>query len=334
MIANPKRDENVWDNTVRFVAFRVPFQDLPPDLMAVAFQEINEATERRQTPEYRVTSKTQQELWLEGAEEPKEESDQYGIDAETDPSQVPYAGNKLGSKYLRAPDIFFILEKGKGKLVRLGDIAEVRFSIKTGANEFFYLEPVGRTVKEVAELREQDPMTPVRVKNGAGWEGEIEAAWLRPVIKSPREIKTLRVRLEDLRYLVFMPPEDVREAIDGKQTPSLSRYLKASAYIRWGEERGYPQRPTCKSRWWWDFPKNESAVKIPMLFRERYFAPMSSAYCDAQLYDVIKQLSTSLTVPFAPSLRNWAFPSAESAVATIPSTPTSMSVLKSSPWSR
>ena len=29
------------------------------------------------------------------------------------------------------------LEKGKDKLVRLGDIAEVRFGIKTGANEFF-----------------------------------------------------------------------------------------------------------------------------------------------------------------------------------------------------
>ncbi len=124
----------------------------------------------------------------------------------------PYAGNKWGGKYLRAPDIFFtILEKGRGKLVRLGDIAEVRFGIKTGANEFFYLEPVGRTVKEVAELREKKPKEPVRVKNGADWEGEIEAAWLRPVIKSPREIKTLRVRLEDLHYLVFMPPEDVSE---------------------------------------------------------------------------------------------------------------------------
>ncbi|MEW6416635.1 MAG: DNA methyltransferase [Nitrospirota bacterium] len=45
---------------------------------------------------------------------------------------------KWGGKYLRAPDIFFtILEKGKGKLVRLGDIAEVRRGITSGANEFF-----------------------------------------------------------------------------------------------------------------------------------------------------------------------------------------------------
>ena len=51
-----------------------------------------------------------------------------------------YAGDKWGGKYLRAPDIYWtILEKGKDKLVRLGDVAEVRFGIKTGANEFFYL---------------------------------------------------------------------------------------------------------------------------------------------------------------------------------------------------
>ena len=138
-------------------------------------------------------------------------------------------------------------------LVRLGDIAEVRFGIKTGANEFFYLEPVGMTVKEVAERAQKNPMAPVRVKNGAGWEGEIEACWLRPVIKSPREIRTLRVRLEDLRYLVLMSPEDVREAIDKGMKPPLSRYPKASAYIRWGERQGYPHRPTCRSRrWWWD----------------------------------------------------------------------------------
>ncbi len=179
-------------------------------------------------------------------------------------------------------------------LVRLGDIAEVRFGIKTGANEFFYLQPVGRTVKEVAELvgaQGAAPQPPVRVQNGAGWEGEIEAGWLRPVIKSPREIRTLRVRLDDLQYLVFMPPEDVRELwnrmiqsirsskskdekeavlqeiareydipMDDVHDPDaytlLERYIHvhyplAAAYIRWGEGQGYQYRPTCKSRQCW-----------------------------------------------------------------------------------
>ena len=50
---------------------------------------------------------------------------------------------------MRAPDIYFtILEKGRDKLVRLGDIAEVRRGFTTGANEFFYLEDVTEEVEE------------------------------------------------------------------------------------------------------------------------------------------------------------------------------------------
>jgi hypothetical protein len=131
-------------------------------------------------------------------------------------------------------------------LVRLGDIAEVRFGIKTGANEFFYLEPVGTTVAELFRAGAQQPSQPtVRVRNSAGWQGELETAWLRPVIKSPRELKTLRVRLEDLRYLVFMPPDDVRQRLH--DTAYIQqRYPKAYAYIQWGERQGYHLRSTCK----------------------------------------------------------------------------------------
>ena len=76
-----------------------------------------------------------------------------------------YVGDKWGGKYLRAPDIFFtILEKGKDKLVKLGDIAEVRCGIKTGVNEFFYLDD--------DQIRE--------------W--KIEPEFLKPVIKSPRRL--------------------------------------------------------------------------------------------------------------------------------------------------
>jgi len=178
----------------------------------------------------------------------------------------------------------------------------VRFGIKTGANEFFYLEPVGRTVKEVAELAQKDPMAPVRAKNGAGWEGEIEAAWLRPVVKSPKEIRTLEVRLEDLCYLVFMPPEDVRAAIDQRQAPPLSRYPKARAYIQWGEKQGYHERPTCKSRqWWWDLGDH----KVPEIIfsrrlGDRHVCPVNlTAYVGDTLYELYttnaKQLALLLS---------------------------------------
>ncbi len=52
-----------------------------------------------------------------------------------------YTGDKWGGKYLRAPDIYWtILEKGRDKLVRLGDVADVRRGFTTGVNEFFYLD--------------------------------------------------------------------------------------------------------------------------------------------------------------------------------------------------
>ena len=53
-----------------------------------------------------------------------------------------FGGSKWGGKYLRAPDVYWtIVEKCSERLVRLSDVAEVRFGIKTGANEFFYLRP-------------------------------------------------------------------------------------------------------------------------------------------------------------------------------------------------
>ncbi len=168
-------------------------------------------------------------------------------------------------------------EELKPLLVRLGDIAEVRFGIKTGANEFFYLQPLDKTVAEVEEIRKTAPHTPIRVKNGAGWEGEIEASWLRPVIKSPREIKTIRVRLEDLHYLVFMPPDDVREMIKTRKKNCLraisKQYPLAVHYIQWGEKQGYQRRATCKSRQiWWDLGiKINDIIAFPERNQKRYF---------------------------------------------------------------
>jgi len=183
-------------------------------------------------------------------------------------------------------------------LVRLGDLAEVRRGFTTGANEFFYLEPVGTTVAELFRAGAQQPSQPtVQVRNSTGWQGELETAWLRPVIKSPRELKTLRVRLEDLRYLVFMPPDDVRQRLH--DTAYIQqRYPKAYAYIQWGERRGYQHNPTCAAREvWWVLNANKSNIKIPMFFRERFFFVFSDAFCDAQLYDVI--LKDDMVIPEA-----------------------------------
>ena len=136
-----------------------------------------------------------------------------------------YTGDKWGGKYLRAPDIYWtILEKGKGKLVSLRDIAEVRFGIKTGANEFFYLDD--------ERIRE--------------W--GIESNFLKPVIKSPRECKSIRVDPSQLQFKMFMCHVD-KKGLAG--TAALD-------YIEWGESQGYDQRPSCRGRpRWWDLGERQ-----------------------------------------------------------------------------
>jgi hypothetical protein len=125
------------------------------------------------------------------------------------------------------------------------------------------------------------------VRNDAGWEGEIEAGWLHPVIKSPREIRTLRVRLEDLHYLIFMPPEDVWKAIEKGHQPPLNRYPKAATYICWGERytitRSHQGKQRVgtplpklrslagRSKWWAIDPKSACDFVCNRFFNDRLF---------------------------------------------------------------
>ncbi|MEM2691398.1 MAG: hypothetical protein QXS01_04785, partial [Candidatus Bathyarchaeia archaeon] len=195
---------------VRFVAFRIPFDDLSPELFAVAFEEIFEAEERTQKPEYRVTPKTQRELYLEGVEEPEEgEQAQRTMEGVGDLSQLKYVGNKIGGKYLRAPDIFFtILEKGKRILVPLHQVAEVKAGIITGDNRSFYRPRISKQVPD---------------------------GWL-PVFKSPREVHTIELQEKDARTLLRVDNAPFRI----KRAPLLWPDLRGDRHICHLNQDGLP----------------------------------------------------------------------------------------------
>jgi len=74
--------------------------------------------------------------------------------------------------------------EGGDKLCRLGNIAEVRFGIKAGANEFFYL------TEEQAK------------------EWGIEPEYLRPVLRAPREVEGILIYPSHLKHEVLMVHED------------------------------------------------------------------------------------------------------------------------------
>ncbi|TRZ95011.1 MAG: hypothetical protein D4R82_02885 [Dehalococcoidia bacterium] len=221
-------DRHEWalEKTARFVMFRVPFEHI---LSPVIFDEIEEATERKATKEYRVFPIPQEKLLEDGCELPEEEE---AAKASGPLIKVArYIGNKWGGKYLRAPDIYWtILEKGKGRLVRLGDVAEVRRGFTTGANEFFYLD----------EEKIQE------------W--GIEEEFLKPVIKSPRECKHILIDPSDLKYKLFMCHKDKKE-LEG---------TAAVEYIKWGESRRFHKRPTCigRLRWWQSGLENANSLFV------------------------------------------------------------------------
>jgi hypothetical protein len=260
--------EDILNHIARFVMFRVGFERV---LDAAIFKEIEQAHERTGVPDlYRVYPIAQKKLLGEGMKQPGQDNMDEETEAETPrkrqrkgtsttlvkEAQASYGGNKWGGKYLRAPDIYWtILEKGQGKLVRLGDIAEVRFGIKTGANEFFYLDE----------------------QKAAQW--GIEEEFLRPVIKSPRECRSILIDPAALKFKLFMCHKS-KEELQG--TAALD-------YIEWGESQSFRYNPSVANRArWWDLgerrmPPIISPSSISELLRT---FRNDGVFADKRLYEI------------------------------------------------
>jgi hypothetical protein len=167
-------------------------------------------------------------------------------------------------KYLRGPDVYFeILEKCKDKLIPLKEIAEVRFGIKTGVNDFFYLQ----------EIKDRKPSKKnlVWCKNARGWEGEIELKYLKPVIKSPKESQSITIDPAKLKNKIFICNESKTEL-------KKAGNLKALKYIEWGEKQRTKQNilwkevPSVQGRkYWWGIETNDySDLLWPKAFNDRF----------------------------------------------------------------
>ena len=156
-----------------------------------------------------------------------------------------YAGDKWGAKYLRAPDIYHqIIRQYGNRLVRLGDLADVRSGITTGANDFFYL------TEEMIDRR------------------NIESEFLRPVMTSSRESRSIVIDPNCLSNRLFMCHLD-RGTLSG--TGALD-------YIRWGEAQGYHERSSTKlRRRWYDLGRKDE-VHLAM---SKFAATTSRSYLSA-----------------------------------------------------
>ena len=259
-------------HTARFVMFKKPFEEV---LSVENLLKMERADEITKTDEYRVFPIGQGALLEDGWEYPEDYDKKQGRFRKGE-----YAGNKWGGKYLRAPDIFFtILEKGAGKLVRLGDVAEVRRGFTTGANEFFYLD------------------------NEAQKKWQIEEEFLKPVIKSPKECKSIVVNPEGLKYKLFMCHKS-KEELEG---------TKALKYIEWGEKaeieirqgtnkgrtiNGLHKLETTKTRkLWYDLGNRTSANAVWVKsVNDVHIQPVLSfeTFVDQRLYEISVKNSIDL----------------------------------------
>lgn len=202
-------------------------------------------------------------------------------------------------KYLRAPDVYFdILDKCKDKLVPLKTIADVRFGIKTGINDFFYLEPL-------TEPKDGK----IRCRNKRGWEGDIEAEFLRKVIKSPKEALSIIIDPNNLKQLIFLCDQTKEELKKSKKKLALN-------YIEWGEtqttEEGvnWSEVPSVIGRKeWFIIPINDFCdLMWPKAFNDRFLISQNPDILVAdRLYEISlldKSLRLNATIGLNSSLQS------------------------------
>ena len=271
--ANNEKARN--DNNVKFVKLKKKFSELIPyrDLKLEynnRWNKIDSLIRTIETSEYQSNCK---EIGIIPLKSKKENVDDRLKSYEDDNFRIRLVNqsalkNEIDdnkelskwSKFLRAPDVYFeILEKCKDKLIPLKHIADVRFGIKTGINEYFYLEKIGETENTIICI------------NRKGWEGEIEKKFLLGIIKSPRESENIKVKSEDLKFLIFVCNKS-------KEELRKENFHFALKFIEWGENQTnsdnikYPLIKSVRDRkHWWSIEINElSNAMWPKAFNDKF----------------------------------------------------------------
>src|ERR1019366_7258013 len=201
-----------------------------------------------------------------------------------------YGGGKWG-RYLRAPDFYFEVMKEFGsRFVRLGEVATIRFGIKSGCDDFFMPRDVTQRVLgeytnestwhtlpaiTVAKRREIAAGKIAVIEAGDGTLHCVERKYLRPEVHSLMQVDRPVVTAVHLDRVVLWVDQPLKE-LDG---------TLVQKYIRWGAKQTFaskkskavpvPERSTCKSRnRWYDVTGLEPGVGFwPMAQQYRHIVP-------------------------------------------------------------
>ncbi len=169
-------------------------------------------------------------------------------------------------QYLRAPQVYFdLISEHKDKFVPLREVADIKFGIKTGVNEIFYLTE--ETIKH--------------------W--GIEEEFLAPVIKSPKDSASILIDTSKLELKVFLCNKSKEELRKEKKFGALK-------YIQWGEKQTtsdgilFPEITTVAARNRWYFLGERSPGSILLFMNSgdihRVLYNTSLVFVDHNLFEL------------------------------------------------
>jgi hypothetical protein len=294
-----KRDNNL----VRFVRVKRPLAEIlgerhDEEQRQAAANEFRDLILRTKTDfsndQLRIMIRKQADLWKDGlsvaemfarqravagqavtseAESEIEEEDETdGSDAGDDARQenivvstlpLDYGGGKWGP-YLRAPDFYFeVMREFGARFTRLGDVATIKFGVKSGCDAFFMPRDCSQKLlkRYASELEwRMLPLMPscersdvasgalAIIESGDKTLHPIERQFVRPEVHSLMQVDRPVVSPEQTDRVVLW----VDQPLDEIKGTYAERYIRWGAKQRFASEKSkaklVPERPTCKGR--------------------------------------------------------------------------------------
>jgi hypothetical protein len=327
-----KEERKRNDNLVRFVRLERPLSEIL-GIREDEAQHQKAAEKLRDTilatradssnDNFRIMVKRQGDLWNEGcsvaqmftkqktltaAGSQNEEDSEDVHDTENGKQPVlslRYGGGKWG-RYLRAPDFYFhIVREFGNRFVRLGEVATIRFGIKSGCDAFFMPRNVSMKLLATHESEtEWQTLILMRrckrsdvesgkvavVQCGDGTLHPIEAQFVKPEVHSLMQVDRPVVSPSQLDRVVLWINKPLKELAG----------TYAHHYLVWGSKQTFeskksksvpiPKRATCAGRSpWYDLTGLQSGIGFwPMAQKYRHIVPWNPYHlpCNHNLFDI------------------------------------------------
>ena len=301
---------------VRFVQLRRPIAELLAHdnttagvvAAADAFRdELLSLSSNHVDSRYRARLVPQSELWQAGVELG------FQVRGETPPPNVSsdegeYFGGKWGV-FIRAPDTWFeLLDKYGDRFIRMGQLAEVRFGVKSGKDEFFYPRDISQEcLEEISSPKEfkqeygtsrksveSGKVLMVSCGKGGALIKPLESKFLEPEVHSLMEVDGFTVNPEDCSRLIFLCDQK-KDELSGTH---------ALGYVKWGEKQKYHTGATCAARvtddrTWYDLTGHRRGQLFwPKAQQYKHAIPVNdhNLQCNCNLYDVHIPSKTNIQV--------------------------------------